>query len=182
MKRFIDLTITIPLFLVISPLLLMTIILQLIFTGLPLFYLQERVGIYSKTFVIYKFRTMKNGNNNDEEVFGDNPYVTNFGRILRRYKIDELPQLINIIKGEMTLVGPRPLTPEVQLTLKSEKRLTVKPGLTGLAQVNGNIHLTREERIILDERYVDERNIFIDIHILIKTLLVVLVGEKKFKI
>lgn len=120
------------------------------------------------------------GNKNDEEVLSDNPNVTTFGRFLRRFKIDEIPQLINVLKGEMTLVGPRPLTPDVLMTLESKKRLTVKPGLTGLAQVNGNIHLSREDRIVLDERYVDERNTLLDIQILIKTLLVVFIGEKKF--
>lgn len=109
--------------------------------------------------------------------------VTSWGKFMRRTKIDELPQLLNVLKGEMSLVGPRP-TFEEQAKYYNERqkrRLIMRPGMTGLAQVNGNIALTWEERIEYDIYYIEKFSVFLDVVILLKTMAVVLFGEEKFK-
>ncbi len=148
----------------------------------PVFFMQERVGRNGKLFKTFKFRTMVNGA--DKKTKGiyidkNNPYVTRVGKILRRTGIDELPQLINVLKGDMSLVGPRP-TLKYQVEKYNDfqkKRLLMKPGITGWALVNGRNKLTWPERIKLDVWYVEHWSFWLDLKILFKTVWVVAKGE-----
>lgn len=147
---------------------------------------QERIGKGGKTFFIYKFRTMTATDISfatDHAVIEDgNPSVTKAGRILRKFKLDELPQLFNVLRGEMSFVGPRPLMP-VYLDEYEEwekQKFAVKPGLTGLAQVNGNGYLEKKSRSYYDVFYVENESLFLDVKIFFKTFLIVLFGEEKF--
>lgn len=148
----------------------------------PVFFIQERVGKNGRTFRAIKLRTMHVGAHEKTKgryVTRDEPMVTRVGRILRRSGIDELPQLINVLKGEMSLVGPRP-TLKYQADKYDEfqkKRLLVKPGITGWALVNGRNKLTWPERIKLDVWYVEHWSLWLDFKILLKTLWVVARGE-----
>lgn len=148
----------------------------------PVFYKQERVGLNGKAFNLIKFRSME-PNNILPSVIGqvrnDHPMVTNVGKVIRRFKIDELPQLLNVLKGDMSLVGPRPTLPE-QVKEYSDyelMRLTVRPGITGWAQVNGNINLSWRDRILLDRWYVNNWSPLLDFIILLKTCKVIVRGE-----
>jgi lipopolysaccharide/colanic/teichoic acid biosynthesis glycosyltransferase len=118
----------------------------------------------------------------DHEIFADDPEVTTVGKFLRRFKLDELPQLINVLTGDMSLVGPRPGMPEQlkELDENGIKRLEVYPGLTGLAQINGNIYLVWPERWKYDRHYVEYISFMLDLKIILKTVLIVFQGEKKF--
>jgi lipopolysaccharide/colanic/teichoic acid biosynthesis glycosyltransferase len=148
------------------------------------FFKQKRLGLNGKEFTLIKFRTMvvdaeKNGMKWAEK---DDPRITKIGKLLRKHRIDELPQLINILLGQMSIVGPRP---EVAFFYeKFEKyivgfnqRLLVKPGLTGWAQVNGGYNLNPEEKIVFDLEYIKKQNIFFDLKIILKTILVVINKE-----
>ncbi|MCG1008441.1 sugar transferase [Salinicoccus sp. ID82-1] len=184
-KRFVDIIISSFSLIILSPLLLITgIIIKVTMPG-PLFFRQQRVGMHQKLFDILKFRSMK-VDRSAEESFDfdkDEQRITTFGRLIRRLKIDELPQLLNVLKGDMSVVGPRP-TIEQQVAEYDDhqrRRLDVKPGMTGLAQVNGNAHLTWEERIEYDIEYVDNHSLKLDVLILLKTVLIVLFGEGNFK-
>jgi len=139
----------------------------------PVIFKQERAGKNAKPFVFYKFRTMKTG----VEPFGPSPKsahdprFTKVGRFLREYSLDELPQLFNILKADMSIVGPRPLyTSQMsEWNERQKKRLLVKPGLTGLAQISGRGKLTREEKLELDVKYVETASILTDIKIVLAT-------------
>lgn len=149
----------------------------------PVFFIQKRVGKNGRKFNLFKFRTMYNRKRvAKEEVYKDNKEVTSIGYFLRRLKIDELPQILNILKGDMSLVGPRPFLPSQisHLDENGKIRLQVKPGLTGLAQINGNIYLDWKDRWKYDRKYVEEITFFLDIKIILKTLAIIIVGEEKF--
>ena len=151
----------------------------------PIFFIQERVGKDMKVFKIFKFRTMKV----DEEAerlldwSKDEERLTKTGIILRRLKIDELPQLLNVFRGDMSLVGPRPTVEEQvnKYTKHQMIRLRMKPGMTGLAQVSGNTSLSWEKRIKYDIDYIKVFSIVLDFKILIKTIAIVIFGEEKFR-
>lgn len=148
----------------------------------PVLFLQERVGTNKRIFKAIKFRTMYVGAENKTRgryVYKSDPNVTRIGRILRRTGIDELPQLINVLKGEMSFVGPRPtLKYQVEKYNKfQKKRLLAKPGITGWALVNGRNKLTWEERIEYDVWYVENWSFWLDVKILLKTIYVVAKGE-----
>ena len=152
----------------------------------PIFFLQERPGLHKQIFKVYKFRTMYLGSEKmvrGKEVMKDDARITPIGKFLRRTKIDEIPQLINVLRGEMSLVGPRPERVDSleNYTEHISKRLNMLPGLTGLAQTSGNIYLPLNERYELDIYYVENFNIWLDIKILIRTVGVVLLGEEKYK-
>lgn len=152
----------------------------------PVFFLQERPGKDRKIFKVYKFRSMRLGSEKmvkGEEVMRDDDRVTTIGRFIRRTKIDEIPQCLNVLKGEMSLIGPRP---ERVASLEDydeeiSKRLNVRPGMTGLAQVSGNIYITLAERYRLDVYYVEHFSLWLDIRILFRTVGVVLLGEERYK-
>lgn len=151
----------------------------------PIFFIQERVGRNKKIFNVFKFRTMKVDREAEKNLdfSKDEERLTKTGRFLRRVKIDELPQLINVLKGDMSLVGPRPTVMEQveRYTNYQIKRLNMKPGMTGLAQVNGNILLPWEQRIEYDIEYVTKFSILLDCKILLKTVGIIILGEEKFK-
>ena len=142
------------------------------------FFVQERVGLKGKIFNFIKFRTMVEGARNmglGLEVAQDDDRITNIGRWLRHWSLDELPQLINVLRGDMSLVGPRPSTPEqvARYTTHQRRRLEVRPGLTGWAQINGRNLIPWPERIKLDIWYVDHWSLLLDIKILLKTIPVI---------
>ncbi|MFR3568591.1 MAG: exopolysaccharide biosynthesis polyprenyl glycosylphosphotransferase [Paraclostridium sordellii] len=151
----------------------------------PIFYKQERLGKNLKIFYIYKIRSMRV----DAEKIGgvqwaqkDDPRITKIGKFIRKTRIDEIPQLFNILKGDMSLIGPRPERPELTYKFEKEipgfiKRLKVKPGLTGLAQVNGGYEITPNEKLKWDLIYIKNRNIIMDIKIILKTIRVVFTGD-----
>ena len=181
-KRFIDIVGSLTVLFVFAPLLILLIFYMSILDR-PVFFKQKRVGQYGRNFHLVKFRSMVIKKQQTEgEVFLNSPDVTTLGRVLRRLKIDELPQLFNVLKGEMSLIGPRPLliNPSGFYEEYNVERDSVKPGLTGLAQVNGNIFLTKDERFKLDSSYIKNASFKLDAYIVLKTFLVVLFGEKKF--
>lgn len=147
------------------------------------FYFQERLGKNGIFFKVFKIRTMTDKpRESNKEILKGNPEVTTVGAFLRRLKIDELPQLLNILKGDMSFVGPRPCLPALEKDFNEDgkKRTLVRPGLTGLAQINGNIYLTWEERWKYDSYYVNNLSFIFDIKIILKTVLIVFMGEEKF--
>ena len=142
----------------------------------PVFFLQERVGMNGELFVVWKFRTMLDG---DNPIIPSADHITPVGRILRRTSLDELPQLVNVARGEMSVVGPRPtLAYQVgRWTERQKRRLDVRPGLTGLAQVNGRNDLSWPERIEYDLDYVATQSLRTDLGILVRTATAMLSGE-----
>jgi len=185
-KEIFDKVVAFIAFIILLPLLgVVAILIKLDSKGSVLF-LQERMGKEGKIFKIIKFRSMKEGSNSDSvinEVTLDDPRITKLGRFLRRFQIDELPQLVNIIKGDMSFVGPRPTLPKQFKGYNKgiKERFLMKPGLTGLTQVNGNKQLLWNERIEYDKYYVKHFSLLLDCKILLKTFLIVIFGEDKFK-
>ena len=182
LKRLLDITLAAAVLLALSPLLIATVICIVLEDGLPVFFTQKRAGQNGREFDILKFRSMRVNTEAAETmgtVTGSHPLVTRTGRFIRRFKIDELPQLINVLKGDLSLVGPRPtLLAQVQQYSDFERRrIKMKPGMTGWAQVNGNISLPWEERIALDVWYVENWSLTLDMEILLRTVGVVLFGE-----
>ena len=167
---------------VIGPFLLIVALLIKLDSQGPVFFLQRRVGLNGREFSIYKFRTMTNEERKTVgEVYKDNAEVTRVGRVLRRLKIDELPQVLNVFLGDMSVVGPRPALPSLyENNPAARERLEVRPGMTGLAQVNGNIYLSWDERLEFDVKYVRECSFALDCKIVARTILVVFMGEEKF--
>jgi lipopolysaccharide/colanic/teichoic acid biosynthesis glycosyltransferase len=164
---------------ILSPLLLLTAIGVYFFLGKPIFFSQIRAGKCSTTFKIYKFRSMTDATDKKGNLLADEERLTVFGKFLRRVKIDELPQLWNVVKGDLSFVGPRPTLPEQVEKYNDfqKQRVKVTPGLSGWAQVNGNIQLTWNERIYLDVWYIDHWSLWLDILILVKTIGVIIGGE-----
>ncbi len=184
-KRFFDIILSVIFLLILSPLLLIFVILMEITMPGPIFFKQLRVGKNGRVFNILKLRSMKVDRAAEEshDTSKDQDRMTGLGRVMRRLKIDEIPQLINVLTGSMSMVGPRPTFQE-QVEAYNEKqrhRLDMRPGMTGLAQVNGNVALSWDERIEYDLQYIEKFSVFLDIRILVKTVLVVLFGEQKFK-
>lgn len=170
---------------VVSPILLITVIYMELFMPGPVFFKQQRVGKNGTLFNILKFRSMKVDREAEKshDFTKDAERMTPFGNLIRRLKIDELPQLINVFKGDMSLVGPRPTIKE-QTDLYNDyqrQRLKMRPGMTGLAQVNGNISLSWDERIEYDVEYITNFSVLLDLKILFKTVGVVVFGEAKYK-
>ena len=159
-----------------APMIIIGIIIRIDSKG-PVIFRQERLGQYGKPFIIYKFRSMKTNAEEHGPVWAekDDDRCTKVGKILRRTRLDELPQLWNIFKGEMSFVGPRPereyFYNEFEKTIPGfKKRLLIKPGLTGHAQVNGGLSLTPEEKIVYDLEYMENQTIGMDLKCIIKTL------------
>ena len=175
-KRIIDIACALIGLIILSPLLLIVSILIYTKLGSPIFFTQERVGKDGKIFKMIKFRTMLNSTNELGELLDDEERLTSFGKLLRSTSIDELPELINVLKGDMSLVGPRPLLVEyIPLYSKHQfRRHEVKPGITGWAQVNGRNSISWETKFDLDVEYVDKFNLIMDIKILLLTVLKVL--------
>lgn len=174
-KRILDFIFAIVLFIITLPILLVIGMLVGIYLGFPIIFKQKRPGKDEKEFTLYKFRTMTDAKDENGELLPDDKRLTKFGLFLRSTSLDELPELINIIKGDMSFVGPRPLLTEY-LDLYNEEqrhRHDVRPGLTGLAQVNGRNLLGWEERFNYDIEYVKNINFSEDIKIIFKTIFLV---------
>ncbi len=183
-KRIIDVILAFIGLIVASPIMaIISIAIKLESRG-PVFYCQERVGKNGRVYTMYKLRSMyenaeENGAQWAEE---DDPRVTKVGKFIRRTRLDELPQLFNVLKGDMSLVGPRPERPIFTYQFNEQipgfiNRLQVKPGLTGWAQVNGGYKLTPAEKLEYDLYYIENRTIWLDIKIMLKTIMVVLTGK-----
>ena len=167
-KRVIDILGSLMGLILLSPVFIVTAILVYIKLGSPVFFVQERVGKDNKVFKMIKFRSMKDDKNKYGEYLSDKERLTPFGEKLRSLSIDELPELINVLKGDMSLVGPRPLLVDY-LELYSDEQIRrheMRPGITGLAQVNGRNSISWGERFKLDVSYIDTYNLFLDIKIL----------------
>lgn len=180
LKRAFDVFVSVCALLVLLPLFLVVAIAIKLDSDGPVFFMQERLGLGAKPFLVYKFRSMFVGAEKlgVYEMRGD-PRVTRIGRILRPLSINELPQFLNILRGEMSLVGPRPVLPFHpwpldEYTQAQRKRFLVRPGLTGWAAVNGRKNVQWERRLELDAEYVDRASIAFDVAILLKTVAVVL--------
>lgn len=147
--------------------------------GSPIFYLQERPGKDAKIFKMIKFRSMKDTFDKNGNPLPDEERITPFGQKLRTTTLDEMPQLINVLKGDMSIVGPRPQMKEFldHYTSEQMRRHEVRPGMTGLAQVSGRNNLSWEEKFELDVKYVDTHNICLDFKIMLKTFLVMVKKE-----
>ncbi len=182
MKRFFDFTVSLLLIIMLLPVFLIIALVVLIDSGAPVIFKQYRVGKDNKLFYIYKFRTMKvnTRNTSTEDLTEADSVITKSGRILRKTSLDELPQLFNVLSGKMSFVGPRPLIPEEKEIRQIRKELgvySVRPGITGLAQVNGRDMLSAKEKALFDKEYVDKQSVSLDIKIMFKTVMVVLKRE-----
>lgn len=183
-KRLFDFFISFAILLLLFSLFIIVAVLIKLDSKGPIFYLQSRVGENGRVFRIYKLRTMTNKERdpNVKQTYLQDPDITRIGGLLRRFKIDELPQIWNVFIGDMSLVGPRPALPSLYEKFGeiAKKRCEVRPGMTGWAQVNGNIYLPWEERLCLDREYVDRMSFMLDLRILVKTVAIVLFGEEKY--
>jgi undecaprenyl phosphate N,N'-diacetylbacillosamine 1-phosphate transferase len=171
-KRPMDFLLALIAIVLLSPVMLIIAILVRIKLGKPILFKQERPGLNEEIFTIYKFRTMSDEKDENGEYLPDSQRLTKFGKTLRSLSLDELPELFNIIKGEMSFVGPRPLSVLYLPLYRGEERLrhSVRPGLTGLAQINGRNTLNWEERFAYDIEYVKNITFLTDIKILFKTI------------
>lgn len=178
-KRIMDIVLTVLVLILLSPLLILLSILVAWRHGLPIFFKQERPGYKGQIFTIYKFRTMKNLTNNQGDLLPDEKRLTKLGQCLRSTSLDELPELINVLKGEMSLVGPRPLLVSYLPLYNAEqaRRHDVLPGITGWAQVQGRNILTWQEKFAHDVWYIDHWSLWLDIKILGITIVKVLRSE-----
>lgn len=171
-KRVIDIVLSSFLILVLSPILLITYVLVKSKLGSPAIFRQERPGKHGKIFTMYKFRSMTDARDESGELLPDEIRLTRFGKLLRKTSLDELPELFNILKGDMSFVGPRPLLVQYlgRYTPEQARRHEVKPGLTGWAQVNGRNAICWKEKFQLDVWYVDHWTLLLDLKILLMTV------------
>jgi undecaprenyl phosphate N,N'-diacetylbacillosamine 1-phosphate transferase len=171
-KRPMDFILSLCAIIVLAPVLLIITILVRIKLGSPVLFKQKRPGLNEKIFTLYKFRTMTDERNENGELLPDEIRLTRFGKLLRSTSLDELPELFNIIKGDMSIVGPRPqlVRDMVFMTLEQRKRHSVLPGLTGWAQVNGRNGITWEEKLLLDLDYIDKITFLQDWKIIFMTV------------
>ena len=172
MKRLTDIVIATIALILLSPIFILVAIKVRKNLGSPIFFLQERPGKDGKLFKMIKFRSMKDAVDKNGEPLPDELRITPFGQRLRSTSLDEMPQLINVLKGEMSVVGPRPMLKDFVKLYSPEqaRRLNVRPGMTGLAQVSGRNELDYEERFKCDVWYVDHHNIWVDLKIMWKTV------------
>lgn len=172
MKRAFDIMIAISAFLILSPMWITIAILIRMKMGSPVYFYQFRPGLNGKPFKMYKFRTMRDAIGEDGIQLPDNKRLTRFGSLLRSTSMDELPELFNVIKSEMSIVGPRPLLMQYldRYTPRQARRHEVKPGITGWAQVNGRNTISWEEKFKLDVWYVDNCSIALDLKIIAMTI------------
>ena len=171
-KRVFDLFLVLLSLPLILPIILLLSLLVLTLLNFPILFKQSRPGLNAKIFIIYKFRTMTNERDKDGILLPEEIRLTKFGKFLRAASLDELPSLWNVLKGEMSLVGPRPLLVQylTRYSIKQARRHEVKPGITGWAQVNGRTTISWDQKFDLDVWYVDNKSIWLDIKIIFKTL------------
>ena len=172
LKRLMDIVLSAIAFLLLSPVMLMIAVLVLTIQGSPVIFCQERPGKDEKIFKMYKFRSMTDARDENGELLPDEVRLTKFGRALRSTSLDELPELWNIFKGDMSIVGPRPLLPKdvAYMDLMQHRRHEMRPGLTGLAQVSGRNALTWDTKLALDVKYVDTCSFIGDVKIFLRTI------------
>lgn len=179
MKRIFDVSVSLIGIVISLPVMIIIAFLIRIKLGSPVIFKQQRSGLHGKPFYLYKFRTMTDERDENGELLPDHLRLTPFGQFLRKYSLDELPQLFNVLKGDISLVGPRPLLMEyLELyTPEQARRHEVKPGITGWAQVNGRNAISWEEKFKLDVWYVDHQSFWLDLKILFLTVIKVLKSE-----
>ena len=179
LKRLVDVTVAASVLAISAPLVAATAALVYADVGRPLLFRQDRVGLGGRVFELLKFRTMRNARGRDGRLLPDGERLTPIGRFLRASSLDELPQLINVLRGDMSLVGPRPLLVEYlpRYSAEQARRHEVQPGITGLAQVEGRNALTWPEKFALDVYYVDHRSLALDLKILVRTVAAVVKHE-----
>lgn len=179
MKRVFDFTVSLCMIIILSIVILITWGLVKLNLGSPAIFKQPRPGLNGKVFNVYKFRTMTDGRDENGELLPDELRLTNFGKILRKLSLDELPQLLNVLKGDMSFVGPRPLLVEyLPLYNKNQaQRHNVRPGITGWAQVNGRNTISWEQKFEYDVWYVENQSLWLDIKILFLTVKKVFISE-----
>ncbi len=170
-KRLLDVSLTVPSLLVLSPLIALIALLVRIKLGSPIFFIQQRPGQHGRPFTLLKFRTMRDTRAAEGDLLQDAERLTPFGRFLRGTSLDELPELFNVLKGDMSLVGPRPLLMEYlgRYTAEQARRHEGRPGITGWAQINGRNAITWEEKFALDVWYVERSGFWLDVRILLLT-------------
>jgi sugar transferase EpsL len=170
-KRILDIVLTIMTLIIIAPMPTFVALLVRIKFGRPILFRQIRPGLHGKPFTLYKFRTMTDARDRHGDLLLDTLRLTSFGKLLRRLSLDELPELINVLKGDMSIVGPRPLLVKYldRYTPEQARRHEVKPGITGWAQLNGRNAITWEEKFKYDVWYVDNVSFWLDIKILTLT-------------
>lgn len=171
-KRFLDIVLSIIALIILSPIMLIIAILVKVKLGSPVLFKQERPGMNERVFKILKYRTMTEQKDATGKLLSDSERLTSFGRILRQTSLDELPELINILKGDMSIVGPRPLLVSYlpYYTDKERQRHDVRPGLSGLAQINGRNYLKWDDRLALDIKYVNKITFLGDMKIIFQTV------------
>ncbi len=178
-KRWLDFILSLLAIIILSPILLIVALLVRIKLGSPVIFKQERPGLHEKIFTLYKFRTMTDEKDKDGNLLPDDQRLTKFGKLLRSTSLDELPELFNIFKGDMSIVGPRPLLVKY-LPLYNEHqkhRHDVRPGFTGWAQCNGRNAISWEEKFDLDIYYVKHVSFRLDLSIIFKTIKIVFLRE-----
>lgn len=178
-KRFLDIVISVISLVLFSPILLVISLLVAYKLGRPIFFKQVRPGLNRKPFYLIKFRTMTNERDSNGKLLPNEQRMTSFGRFLRASSLDELPELINVLKGEMSIVGPRPLLMDYlpYFTAEQDKRHNVKPGITGWSQVNGRNSIDWDKKLALDVWYVENQSLWLDLKILWMTLFKVIKRE-----
>ncbi len=179
MKRIFDLVTIFFVLIIMLPVIMLTALVLISKLGLPIFFRQSRPGLNGKVFIMLKFRTMTNDSDKNGKLLSDEFRMTKFGKFLRSTSLDELPGLWNVLKGDMSLVGPRPLLVEYLplYSTQQARRHEVKPGVTGWAQVNGRNTINWDEKFNLDVWYVDNQSIWIDMKILWLTVRKVIAGD-----
>lgn len=172
-KSFFDMTLSLILLVIFSPIIILISFIILAIDGWPIFFFQKRGGFNQQGFYIIKFRTMMVGDKNKISLDDDKKRTTRFGFFLRKYSLDELPSLVNVLKRDMSFVGPRPLLYEYNSLYDEQQKLrfSVKPGITGWSQINGRNNLSWEEKFTLDLWYVNNANTILDIKIILKTII-----------
>lgn len=179
LKRLFDLTISAVGLIILLPVYVVLGLVIYVKLGLPIIFKQKRPGLHGEPFIMYKFRSMTNERDDKGNLLGNEERLTPFGKKLRSTSLDELPELINVLKGDMSLVGPRPLKMEYLSRYSEEqaRRHEVRPGITGWAQVNGRNAVSWEKRFEMDVWYVDHHSLWLDIKIIAKTLHIVLTKQ-----
>lgn len=175
-KRMFDLIFAVLVFIILSPVFIIVVLLVRFILGSPVIFKQMRPGLNEKPFTIFKFRTMTDTYDKNGKMLPDNERLTLLGALLRKTSIDELPELINVIKGDMSIVGPRPLFMEYlpYYTKREHLRHTVHPGITGLSQISGRNYLPWDERLEMDVQYIKNISFINDVKIIFKTFFQVL--------
>lgn len=178
-KRLFDVVLSMILLIILAPLMFIITLVIRVKMGSPVLFKQERPGLQGKPFTLFKFRTMSEPFGSNSTIADDKNRLTGLGRFLRKFSLDELPQLFNVLRGELSFVGPRPLLMQYldRYTPEQARRHEVKPGITGWAQVNGRNAISWEEKFKLDVWYVDNRSFILDLKIIALTIMKVLKAE-----